>query len=158
MTLTIVVAHDPNLVIGNNGGLPWRYPEDLKHFKSTTLGNTIVMGRGVFEELNETPLPGRRNIVLSRSKSYDGVETYKSLDEALGNIQDEEVFIVGGGVLYRQTLSMVDKMIVTEIKKEYEGDTFFPEYRDEIGSTWVEQSRDEKDDLSFIVYFRSTAQ
>ncbi len=156
MILTIVVAHDPNLVIGNNGGLPWRYPEDLKHFKSTTLGNTIVMGRGVFEELNETPLPGRRNIVLSRSKSYDGVETYKSLDEALGNIQDEEVFIIGGGVLYQQTLPIVDKMIVTEIKKEYEGDTFFPEYRDEIGSSWVEQSRDERDDLSFIVYFRST--
>ncbi|RNC80071.1 MAG: dihydrofolate reductase [Balneola sp.] len=156
MILTIVVAHDPNLVIGNNGGLPWRYPEDLKHFKSTTLGNTIIMGRGVFEELNEIPLPGRRNIVLSRSKSYEGVETYKSLEEALKNIHDEEVFIIGGGVLYRQTLSMVNKMIVTEIKKEYEGDTFFPEYRSEIGSTWTEVSREETDNLSFVVYIRST--
>ncbi len=156
MILIIVVAHDPNLVIGNNGELPWRYPEDLKHFKATTLGNTIIMGRGVFEELNETPLPGRRNIVLSRSKKYEGVETYTSLEEALNKIEDEEVFIIGGGVLYKETLPIVDKMIVTEVKKEYEGDTFFPEYRDEIGSTWVEKSREEKDDLSFIVYFRST--
>lgn len=156
MILTIIVAHDPNLVIGNNGVLPWRYSEDLKHFKSTTLGNTIIMGRGVFEELNETSLPGRRNIVLSRSKIYEGQETYSSLEEALENVQDEEVFIIGGGVLYRKTLSMVDKMIVTEIKKEFEGDTFFPEYRDDIGSIWKEISREETEDLSFVVYIRST--
>ena len=156
MILTIVVAHDPNLVIGNNGKLPWRYSEDLKHFKSTTLGNTIIMGRGVFEELNETPLPGRRNIILSRSKEYEGQETYKSLEEALENVQEDEVFIVGGGVLYRETLSMVDKMIVTEIKKEYQGDTYFPEYRDNIGSIWKEVSREDREDLSFVVYIRST--
>lgn len=62
MTLTIVVAHDPNLVIGKEGGLPWRYPEDLKHFKQTTMGGTMIMGRGVFEELNEIPLPGRKTL------------------------------------------------------------------------------------------------
>ncbi len=156
MTLTLVAAHDPNLVIGNNGGLPWRYPEDLKHFKNVTLGNTIIMGRGVFEELNEVPLPGRKNIVLSTSATYDNVDTYKSLEAALKVVEDEEVFIIGGGVLYRQTIGMADKLIITEIKKEYEGDTFFPEYRDDIGSRWKEVSRDDREELAFVDYL-STA-
>lgn len=152
MKLTLVAAHDPNLVIGNNGGLPWRYPEDLKHFKKVTLGNTIIMGRGVFEELNEVPLPGRKNIVLSTSKTYDNVDTYKSLEAALKVIEDEEVFIIGGGVLYRQTINQADRLIITEIKKEYNGDTFFPEYRGDIGTKWKEVSRDDREDLAFVDY------
>lgn len=157
MTITLVAAHDPNLVIGKEGGLPWRYPEDLKHFKKTTIDHTIIMGRGVFEELNEIPLPGRRNIVLSTTKYYDHVETYTSLDEALASCKGEdEVFIIGGGILYRESIEIADKMIITEIHKEYEGDTFFPEYRDKIGDTWQEISREDEDqrELSFIVYKR----
>ncbi|MBD3615878.1 MAG: dihydrofolate reductase [Gracilimonas sp.] len=155
MIITLIAAHDPNLVIGKEGGLPWRYPEDLKHFKNTTLGNPIIMGRGVFEELNEIPLPDRRNIVLSRTQEYDNVESFSSLEdafEALG--QEEEVFIIGGGVLYRQSIDIADKLIITEIHKEYEGDTFFPEYRDDIGTTWKEQSREDHKELSFVVYER----
>lgn len=155
MILTIVAAHDPNLVIGKEGGLPWRYPEDLKHFKRTTLDHTIIMGRGVFEELNEIPLPGRTNIVLSTTKTYDNVSTYTSLAKALeAKNEEEEVFIIGGGVLYRDTIDMADKMIITEIHKEYEGDTYFPEYRDEIGSTWKETEREDHEDLSFVTYHR----
>ncbi|MDR9419211.1 dihydrofolate reductase [Gracilimonas sp.] len=155
MTITLVAAHDPNLVIGKEGGLPWRYPEDLKHFKNTTIDHTIIMGRGVFEELNEIPLPGRRNIVLSTTKEYDQVETYTSLDEALDACKDEdEVFIIGGGILYRESIEIADKMIITEIHKEYEGDTFFPEYRDKIGNTWQEISREDQGELSFIAYKR----
>lgn len=156
MTLTLVAAHDPNLVIGNNGGLPWRYPEDLKHFKNVTLGNTIIMGRGVFEELNEVPLPGRKNIVLSTSKTYDNVDTYKSLEAALKTVEEEEVFIIGGGVLYRQTIDMADKLIITVIKKKYEGDTFFPEYRDDIGTKWKEVSRDDREELAFVDYLSTS--
>jgi dihydrofolate reductase len=154
MILTLVAAHDPNLVIGNNGGLPWRYPQDLKHFKSVTLGNTIIMGRGVFEELNEVPLPGRKNIVLSTSQKYENVDTYTSLEAALKETDEEEVFIIGGGVLYRQTLPDADKLIITEIKKEYEGDTFFPEYRDEIGEKWKEVSREDHEELAFVEFQR----
>ena len=154
MILTIVAAHDPNLVIGLNGGLPWRYPEDLKHFKRTTFGKTIIMGRGVFEELNEIPLPGRRNIVLSRSRDYSNVDTYTSLEEALKSCEEDEVFIIGGGVVYRETISKADKLIITEIKKEYEGDTYFPEYRDDIGKEWSQKSREDHKDLSFVVYER----
>jgi dihydrofolate reductase len=155
MILTIVVAHDPNLVIGKEGGLPWRYPEDLKHFKKTTLGGTMIMGRGVFEELNEIPLPGRKNIVLSTTKTYDNVDTYTSLEAALESLNEEEVFIIGGGVLYRQAIKMADKMVVTQIKKEYDGDTYFPEYRNEVGKVWLEVSRDETDDLIFLEYKRA---
>lgn len=154
MILTIVVAHDPNLVIGKEGGLPWRYPEDLKHFKATTLGGTIIMGRGVFEELSEIPLPERRNVVLSTTRTYDNVDTYSSLNAALEASDEEEVYIIGGGVLYRDAIDMADKLIVTEIHQEYEGDTFFPEYRDDIGTVWKEEERVDKDDLSFITYSR----
>lgn len=154
MIITLVAAHDPNLVIGNNGGLPWHYPEDLKHFKRTTLGKTIIMGRGVFEELNLIPLPERNNIVLSTTKTYDNVETFDSLNKALDAVDDEEVYIIGGGVLYRDALSMADKLIITEIHKEYEGDTFFPEYRDEIGTTWKETSREDAGELSFVEFER----
>ena len=155
MTLTIVVAHDPNLVIGKEGGLPWRYPEDLKHFKETTMGGIMIMGRGGFEELNEIPLPGRKNIVLSRSKTYDNVDTYTSLIEALESIDAEEVFIIGGGVLYRKALPEADKMIVTVVNKEYDGDTYFPEYRDDIGKIWIETDRRETEELTFLVYERA---
>lgn len=154
MIKTIVAAHDPNLVIGKEGGLPWRYPEDLKHFKNTTLGHTIIMGRGVFEELNEIPLPGRTNVVLSTTKTYDNVETFRSLRSALDSCDDSEVFIIGGGVLYRDAMDLADKLIITEIHKEYEGDTYFPEYRDDIGTVWKEIERDDNEELSFITYKR----
>ncbi len=153
--MIIVVAHDPNLVIGKDGGLPWRYKEDLQHFKNTTMGGTMIMGRGVFEELNEIPLPGRKNIVLSRSRTYDHVDSYTSLEEALDAVEDDKVYIIGGGVLYREAIGQADKMIVTLIKKEYEGDTYFPEYRDEIGDTWIETDRRETDELAFIEYERA---
>ena len=143
------------MVIGKEGGLPWRYPEDLKHFKATTTGGTIIMGRGVFEELNEIPLPGRKNIVLSRTKTYNNVDTYTSLDEALGAVDEEEVFIIGGGVLYRDALPEADKMIVTQVNAEHDGDTYFPEYRDDIGKTWIETDRRETDELTFLVFERA---
>jgi len=155
MKLSIIVAHDPNLVIGNEGGLPWHYSEDLKFFKKTTMGSPVVMGRGVFEELNEKPLPGRENVVLSRSRSYDHVPTFKSIDEALEYLSGEEqVFIIGGGEIYKQTIDRVDELIVTQIKKEYEGDAYFPEYRDEIGDTWREVWRKDHKEFSFVKYER----
>jgi dihydrofolate reductase len=154
MTITLVAAHDPNLVIGKEGGLPWRYPEDLKHFKKTTVGGTIIMGRGVFEELNEIPLPGRKNIVLSTTKEYTNVDTFTSLEEALNSFNENEAYIIGGGVLYREAIEIADKLIITEVQKEYEGDTYFPEYRDNVGTVWKEVFRDDQEELSFVTYER----
>jgi dihydrofolate reductase len=155
MTLAAIVAHDPNLVIGKDGDLPWHYSEDLKYFKQTTMGHPLIMGRVVFEELGENPLPGRKNIVLSRSRNYDHVPTFSSFDEALEHLKEEEiVFLIGGGDIYRQFLDRCDKLFVTEIHQEYEGDTYFPEYRDEVGRSWKEIKRDDRGELSFVVYER----
>ena len=155
MTLAAIVAHDPNLVIGKDGDLPWHYSEDLKYFKRTTMSHPLIMGRVVFEELGGNPLPGRENIVLSHSKDYDHVSTFSSFDKALEYVKDEEmVFLIGGGEIYSQFLDRCDKLFVTEIHQEYEGDTYFPEYRDNIGTTWKEIKRDDREALSFVVYER----
>lgn len=157
MTVALIVAHDPNLVIGKDGTLPWHYSEDLKYFKRITMGHPILMGRGVFEEIDEKPLPGRENIVLSRTRTYDHVSTFSSLDDALGYLQEkneEQVFVIGGGEVYKQVMPKADKLFVTEIHKEHEGDTFFPEYRGKIGTTWKEIKREEHPNLSFVVYER----
>lgn len=157
MTLAIIVAHDPNLVIGKDGGLPWHYPEDLKYFKKVTMGHPMLMGRGVFEDIDEKPLPGRKNVVLSRTRNYEHVPTFSSLPEALQYLKREElVFVIGGGEVYRQLLSEMDKLFVTEIHREYEGDTYFPEYRDDISSVWKEVKREDREELSFVVYDRTS--
>jgi len=155
MRLALIVAHDPNLVIGKEGGMPWHYSKDLKHFKRITMGHPMIMGRGVFEELDEKPLPGRKNIVLSRTRSYDHVPTYTSLNEALESLKGEDLaFVSGGGEVYRQTMDRADLLYVTEIHKEYEGDTFFPEYRDKINTEWKEVEREDTGELSFVKYER----
>lgn len=155
MNLAIIVAHDPNLVIGKDGSLPWHYPEDLKFFKRTTMGHPLLMGRGVFEELNEKPLPGRENVVLSRSRTYDHVPTFSSIEDALEYLSDEDVvFVIGGGEIYRQLMPEADLLYVTEIHQEFEGDTYFPEYRDDIGTIWKEIKREDLQELSFILYER----
>lgn len=155
MKLIIIAAHDPNLVIGKGGSLPWHYKEDLKFFKETTMGHTLLMGRVVFEELNEKPLPGRPAVVLSKSKSYDHVPTFDTIAKALRFLKDKDcVFVIGGGEIYRQTLGLADELIITEIHQTYDGDTFFPEYRDKIGETWKEVKREDKEKLSFVKYVR----
>lgn len=154
MKLVIIVAHDKNLVIGKDGALPWHIPEDLKHFKRTTTGYPILMGRGVFEELGEKPLPNRKNVVLT-SRSYSNVPHFDSIEKALDYLRDEPVvFIIGGGEIYRQMLPMAHKMIITEVHERYAGDTFFPEYRHDIGKIWLETSREDHKGYSFVEYER----
>lgn len=155
MKLALIAAHDPNLVIGKDGDLPWHYPEDMKHFKKTTMGHPVLMGRGEFEELGEKPLPGRENAVLSRSRDYDHVATFSNIDDALEYLQDYElVYVIGGGEIYKQTIDRADKLVITEIHNEYEGDTYFPEYRDDIGTVWEETSREEYSDFTIVEYER----
>src|SRR5690625_7171747 len=119
MKLIIVAAHDPNLAIGKDGTLPWYYPEDLKFFKKTTIGSPVLMGRGVFEELNEKPLPGRRNIVLSRTRTYSGTERFPSIQEALEALCGEEVvYILGEAEMFRLLIGPGDESVIHEIAKE----------------------------------------
>jgi len=157
MILTLIAAHDQNLVIGKDGELPWHYPEDLKFFKQTTMGSPMLMGRIVFEELGEKPLPGRDAIVLSRTKTYPHVPTFASIDKALHYLTDtdnERVFVIGGGEIYRQTIERADELIITEIDEVYDGDTYFPEYRDKIGKDWEEIFREKTGSLTFLKYKR----
>jgi len=155
MKIILIAAHDPNLVIGSKGKLPWHYKKDLQFFKQTTMGYPIVMGRRVFEELNGKPLPGRKNIVLSKSHRYDHVKTFASIEKALEFLKNEEkIFIIGGGEIYRQTLPLADELLITRIHKTYEGDTFFPEYREDISKNWKEIWREDHEELSFIKYAR----
>lgn len=157
MIISMIAAHDPGLVIGKQGTLPWHIPEDLAHFKERTTGHIIVMGRKVFEELGEKPLPKRRNIVLSRTCSYSNVETFNSKESLFQAIKGEEkIFIIGGEQIYHEFYDECNRLEITEIKKRYQGDTFFPEYRPDIGRVWKEISRVDKDNLSFVDYIRSS--
>ena len=120
-----------NRVIGKDNQMPWHLPADLKHFKTVTLGKPIIMGRKTYESIGR-PLPGRKNIVISTNKAYmlEGCETVTSLNEALSLVNDvDEVMIIGGGFLYAQTLSQADRLYLTFIDLDVDGDTHFPDFK-----------------------------
>jgi dihydrofolate reductase len=131
--LSMIVAMSDNRVIGIENRLPWHIPEDLKRFKKITSGHPIVMGRKTFESIGR-PLPGRTNIVVTRNKDYraEGVFACFSLKEALefaGRAPGaEEIFVIGGGELFREALPMADRIYLTEVKWPYEGDAYFPTF------------------------------
>lgn len=131
----LVWAEAKGGVIGAGGGMPWHVPEDLAHFKAVTSGSPVVMGRKTWESLPERfrPLPGRRNIVVTRNEDWsaDGAERAASLDAALAAATDAEapewVWIIGGGELFREAIGSADRLEVTELDVEVDGDTFAPD-------------------------------
>jgi dihydrofolate reductase len=126
--LSIIVAKSKNDVIGNNGRLPWHLSEDLKRFKSITMGKPIIMGRVTYESIGK-PLPGRENIILTRRLNYleKGITIIHSLDEALKSARDsDEVIIIGGGEIYKEFLSRVNRLYITHVDLHVDGDAFFP--------------------------------
>ncbi|OFS38757.1 dihydrofolate reductase [Staphylococcus sp. HMSC068D05] len=127
MTLSILVAHDQQRVIGYNNDLPWHLPNDLKYVKKLSTGNTLVMGRGTFESIGK-PLPNRRNVVLTHNQNfqYDGVDVIHSIDE-IYNLPGH-VFIFGGQSLFDKIIDKVDDMYITVLEGKFKGDTFFPPY------------------------------
>lgn len=129
-SLTLIVARARNGIIGRDNQLPWKLPEDLAFFKRTTMGAPIVMGRKTHESIGR-PLPGRRNIVVTRdaSRRFDGCDTVTSLADALVLAARDgaaEAFLIGGAQLYAEGLALADKLIVTEIDADFEGDASFP--------------------------------
>ena len=140
MRINIIAAVASNRAIGNDNRLLYWLPNDLRRFKSLTIGHTIIMGRRTFESLPKGALPHRRNIVLSRGKTdFAGCERYASLEEALSHCQDEEeVFVIGGASIYRQAIKIADRLCLTEIHDTpSNADTFFPSY-DEWQEIWRE--------------------
>ncbi len=133
--VSIIVAMDRNRLIGGDGRLPWHLPADLRHFKQTTLGKPVVMGRKTYESIGK-PLPDRTNIVVTRDDNYQapGCITSSSLDQAIqaaGNV--EELMIIGGADLYRQAFPRAERLYLTRIDAEFEGDTWFPDFD---GNQW----------------------
>ncbi len=165
MKITLIAAVAENRVIGRDGGLPWRLPEDLRRFKRRTQGHVVIMGRRTFESL-AAPLPNRPAIVVSRSRDLDTGEATlaNSLDEALDIARDrgeDEVFILGGSEIYAMALPLADRLELTVVHAEIEGDTYFPEF-DLAAWTITEDQRREADDrhehpFSFRCYERVSA-
>jgi len=157
MIVTIVVAISENHVIGKDNKLLWYLPNDLKHFKEITSGHTVIMGRKTFDSVGK-PLPRRRNIIITRQPiTIEGCEVVNSIEAALALCADEdEVFIVGGAEIYRQSMHLTDRIYLTIVHKPYDGDSFFPEINK---NEWKEVFRedhqpDEKNIIpySFITY------
>jgi dihydrofolate reductase len=129
-------------VIGKSGGLPWRLPRDLQHFKRITVDHTVIMGRKTFAEVKR-PLANRRNVVITRNPEFrpHGVTVVPSLAEALAlGATEDEVFVIGGGEIYRLALPRADRIYLTVVHALVEGDTFFPEFE---GSAWVVESEED---------------
>ncbi|MEV4804281.1 dihydrofolate reductase [Nonomuraea sp. NPDC049421] len=138
----LIWAQSANGVIGRDGTMPWHLPEDLKHFRSLTAGTTVLMGRRTWESLPPRfrPLPGRRNLVLSRTPQ-EGVDTFTELKEALAAASGD-VWVIGGAAVYRAALPLAGRIVVTEIREPFEGDTHAPDVGrapDSVGA-WQESS------------------
>lgn len=139
--ISILVAMAKNRTIGVNNTLPWRCPEDLKHFKTLTMGHHMIMGRKTFDSIGK-PLPGRTTVVVSRNAELkiEGCVVVHSLQEAIAACtEDPEIFVVGGAELYQQAISLVDTLYITEIQQEVEGDAHFPEFD---MNAWRETARE----------------
>lgn len=156
MRISVILAMAMNRSIGIDNRLPWYLPEDLRHFRNLTMGHHILMGRKTFESIGK-PLPGRISVVISRSADFvaDGAIVVPSIGEAVAScVGDDEIFFIGGAEIFRQALERVDRIYLTEIQRDFPGDTFLPEFD---RNSWCEASREKfirEDGLEyhFVVY------
>jgi len=154
--LVFVVAIAKNGVIGKDGKVPWYLPEDLKHFKAMTMGHAILMGRKTYNE-TKRPLPGRRNIIISRSPDFQapGCEVVSSLEQAisLARTADPEPRVIGGAEIFRLALPLATRIYLTEVDHDAEGDTFF--HLDRTGFQETERRKAETPDVWFVTLDRN---
>lgn len=152
--IVLVAAVADNGVIGRDGDIPWRIPEDMKHFKAVTSGSPVVMGRVTYESIGR-PLPNRTNIVITRSPGWsaEGVTTVGSVDEALAVAREvargsaSDVMVIGGARVYEAVIGTADVQVITEVHQSPEGDTFYPEFD---RSAWLETRREKHDGYDFV--------
>jgi len=158
--ISIIVAVAENNVIGKDNQLIWHLPEDMKYFKQTTAGHTVVMGRKTWDSLRIKPLPNRRNIVVtSQNRMIEGAEVVNSIEAAVALCEGEaECFVIGGETIYRQFLPYTNKLYLTKVHSDFEGDTFFemlnPAEWELTKSDDRKADERNKYDFSFLVYTR----
>ena len=154
MIISLIAAMDKNRLIGRDNGLPWHLPADFMHFKKVTMGKPVVMGRKTFESIGK-PLPGRKNIVISRGDfEADGVVVVDSIEAAMAEVFDaEEVMIIGGASFYEQMIGGAHKMYLTLVDADCEGDAWFPEFDQDEWMIESEESfvADEKNNFDFKI-------
>lgn len=155
--LSLIVCMDANRVIGKDNELIWHLPEDLKYFRKTTSGHSVIMGRKTFESIGR-PLPKRTNYIITRDKNFsaEGCIVINNINDILNNNTNEEIFIIGGAEIYKLFLPFADKLYITEIESEFEGDTFFPEFDKNVWTEIFKEKglKDEKNpyDYYFKIY------
>ncbi|WP_342511744.1 dihydrofolate reductase [Sporosarcina sp. FSL K6-1522] len=160
--ISLLVAHDPNRVIGVNNELPWHIPEDLAYFKKISMGKAMVMGRKTYDSIGR-PLPGRLSIIVTRNEAYtaEGAVVVHNLEEAIAKAKDyaDEVMIIGGAEIFRLAIDIADRLYITAIDRAFDGDTFFPTYQDEwqCVSTSEQHVTEEGVPYSFLIYERNAA-
>jgi dihydrofolate reductase len=152
MSVVLIAAVGRNGVIGRDNDLPWRIREDLQHFKQLTLGHTLVMGRKTYDSIGR-PLPGRRTVVITRQPDWsaDGVDVVHTLDDALKLADGNDIYVAGGGEIYRLALPSADRLELTEVDRSPEGDVTFPAIDP---ASWTETARDPREGFTFVSYVR----
>jgi len=151
MDIILIAGMTESRVIGKNNQLPWDISEDLQNFKNLTSGKTILMGRKTFDSIGR-PLPKRNNIVLSRSMlSQEGIIVCKTIEKGIAKAREfgSELFIIGGSTIYQQALPFANKMYLSYIKQEYQGDTYFPNFNQE---DWEIKERKDFAEFEFVIY------
>ena len=158
--INLIVAMTEKGIIGKGNNLPWHLPGDLKHFKKTTMSNIILMGRKTFESIGK-PLPGRKNFILTSNpgsisediQSQENVFIFTSFKEAekAASSMTEEVFIIGGASVYRDTIKYADRLIISMVKENYQGDVYFPDYDK---SEWELVSSEDFEEFILLIYER----
>lgn len=152
--ITIIAAIADNNVIGSANNLPWHIPEDLKHFKNLTTNKTVVMGERTFDSIISRlgkPLPNRKNVVITDNNDKifpEGVIVLHDIESVL-SLEDKEIFIIGGGQIYKQLLPLADRLEITHVKASPEGDVFFPEVN---WSEWKKVFEEPHEGFSFVTY------
>ncbi len=155
--ISLVVAVAKNGVIGAKNDLPWYLPEDLKRFKSITNGHIVLMGRRTYESIVKRlgkPLPNRTNIVITRQTDYEvppEVKLFASIPEALATFPDKDIFVIGGAEIFKETIGLADKIYMTHVERDVEGDVYFPEVD---WSKWKLIKEEKRDGFKFADYER----
>ncbi len=152
--ISMVLAMSENNCIGKDGKLPWHLPEDMLHFKNVTMGKVVIMGRKTWESIPKKfrPLPGRKNVIISRNPDYDApdvVDVFTSLEVAIAAYKDNDIAIIGGGQIYTLGMPHADVLEVTHVRQHVDGDTFFPPIDPAV---WQLKEQHEQDDLIFATY------